>query len=240
MDSYTLSQAFGASTILVQLGGSYLQSKFPDAKNLRFVSIPVNAFSSMSYGFQGKILPAVDYGLAVLRTSVRSSRWGTEHKKLVSGTATLAMAGATSIFYEKPADALPLIGFGMGSLMDYQKQGRYVRPIFWSGILGITAPMAYLNDNPAMLVAESTRAILIGKSIYEFDIKNAAGPDKSFAQNFKAYLHGIFKGSATGASKEGQTSLDADSNTVEQQWNALRKTNPNPYFTEIAQPQAHI
>lgn len=230
MDAYAVSQALGYAVASLKGGGACLQSRFRDAKNMRYVHTATHTLSALSYIFLKNPFNAAAYGTAALRGAVRSTSWGTEHKTLVCVSSAAAMTCATVLLYKRPADLMPLAAIFAGSVMDYHSQGRYRRAVIFGSTLGAWIPAAALSKNWAMLVAEITSAVVFGQAIYRYDLKNAAGEGKSLSQNLKAYFYGIVFGAATGASKEGQVSTDTGAEDIYEQYERLKEERPNPYF----------
>ena len=236
MNQNQIAEIAAVASLGVKVAGAYLQSRFPDAKTIRNISIPAHALGALSYGCMGATMAMCGYIVPTVRSGIRTTHWGARNKKLVAAFAAATMTGLTIAFGEKTADLLPMIAVYMGTVMDYQKQGRYQRLPGFTVFSTIWAPVAAAKGNWGLFAAEIFQSMMIAKGIYRHDIKNAAGPGQNFARNFRSYLYGVFHNAVTGASKAGQVSTDAGHAPIEEQYETLRETRPNPYFTPTPNP----
>lgn len=230
MNKEQIPEIAAYTSLGVKVVGAYLQSRFPDAKTIRNISIPAHALGALSYGCMGATMAMWGYIVPTVRSSIRTTKWGAEHKKLVAICAASTMTGLTAVFAKSAADLLPLAAVYMGTVMDYQKQGRYQRLPGFTVFSTIWAPVAAAKGNWGLLAAEVFQSVMIAKGIKQHDINNAAGPNQPFSKNWKAYCYGIFNNAATGASKAGQVSTDKGHEPIEEQYKELLQTKPNPYF----------
>lgn len=242
MDDYTLSQIFAYAVAPLKVGGYFIQAFFPDARKIRYVKVPTMAGISLSYKVLDKAIGAWQYGIGAARSAIRATKWGAKNRGLVAGFAITALGGITAKQYQNWEDLLPLMAITLGTGSDYTSQGRYQRLLILAALIPATG-YAYLKGNKAAGHTEAACALLTCAAIYNHDIRNAGGPGATFIQNFKAYLHGIFHGSATGARKAAQVSTDAGAEDIEILHRKLLQEKPNPHFSprkHSTPPDAHI
>lgn len=230
MNQEQIAEIAAYTSLGVKVAGAYLQSRFPDAKTIRNISIPAHALGALSYGCMGATMAMCGYIVPTVRSSIRTTHWGARNKKLVAVFAAAAMTGLTAAFAKNAADLLPLAAVGMGTFMDYQKQGRFQRLPGLAVFSTIWAPVAAAKGNWGLFAAEVFQSLMIAKGIYQHDIKNAAGVKQNLKRNFRSYLYGIFHNAVTGASKAGQVSTDAGHSPIDEQYKNLLETKPNPHF----------
>lgn len=228
MDVESLSYIFGGLAAL----GAYAQTKFPDARNVRNISIGTRALMALSYAAQNASIAAGFYGAAAIRALARTTPWGTRNRKLVTGL-TVATVGSMSLAlsdYKSVADALPFVSICLGSAGDYTNQGRYYRLAVATALTTCVFPLAVLKENWTAGAAEGIAGAYFLKSIYNNDIKNAAGPHQPLYKNLLAYGHGILYDSATGAKIEGQVSSDMAPEDTKKLYALKLKSRPNPFY----------
>lgn len=231
MDAFVLSQMFGTAALGFRVGGLYLQSRFADAQRMRLSVIPTHIMTAISYAFSGAPTASIAYSGAATRSALLSTHWGNKHKNLISVFNVAAVGAATALMYENPKDLLPAAGTAVATLGDYQPQGRYNRLTYLLGRSFVWIPMAALNKNWAMAATEIVSLGIQLNAIYKHDVRRACGLENGrFLNNFRAYLHGIFHDSATGAERDGQISKNAGHAPADIQYlEKLNKTR-NPHF----------
>lgn len=237
MDNYLVSQIAGGVVFLAKAGGAWLQTRFSDAKRIRQMFLPTLAVSALSFLAMKANHIAMAYGVAFLRSAIRATPFGAKHKNLVAGFTMAVMTGFTACNYERPVDLLPWASIMAGTMADRSSQGRYQRVWITGALLGAMIPAAIEKQNWSMVAAEALAATFNLMAINKFDIKDAAGKNKKFFQNFKAYIHGIFNDSVTGADKKAQVSLDGmdgmdESQFVVMEYKRKMVARPNPFMEQ--------
>ena len=242
-----LSQIWGGVALATRVGMAYAQSKFPDAKTIRYAKMFAAGTSGASYYAMNEIIGAAQMAIGGLRSTVRSTRFGTEFKKAVAVAGAFPIAGLLWYNYKEPADFLPLIVYGFASASDYSSQGRYQRALL---VPALAPSIAYAvsKDNYAMILADmfSTSALLY--AINKHDIFGAAGKKtltikqavkkhglsaglkikcSQFRKDFKASSYGLWYNAPTAANIPGQTSTDIDApHTTISYIESLKSNNP--------------
>jgi hypothetical protein len=228
----SLSDIFGVSALVSRTIGVAVQSRFPGAHTRRLSSIPTHVVTAVSYDLADALTPAVAYTGAATRAALLSTKLGQKFKNTVTAVNIAVTGAVTAAFYESARDGLAFGGTLVATYRDYQGQGRRQRLPDIAGRVCLWLPMAYAYGNRGMLISDGVALLIDAVGIYRHDIKNAAGQNKSFLQNLKAYWHGVHHDSATGADIEGQVITAAGhQETAEEQYTAKLKNGPvNPYF----------
>lgn len=230
MDNQLLGQAASSLLLLLRIGSDTFKARFPDTRRMRLVAAVVTGVNAFSYGFQKSWTAAAVQGGACLRSSILSTKWGAKHPKLVGLFTTAASLSVSIPAYKNPVDIMPIVGTMIGAAVDMQSQGRYTRLAYAVLYPAIWLPVRlHLKDNPG-IAADIYQSISLLVAAYKHDIENAAGPGHGFRNDLKAYLHGIFRNSATGAKIDGQVSTHAGHDDVKKQYLEKLQRRKNPYF----------
>lgn len=235
MNTVYLGQIASAALFLGRFAALYVQTNVPDAHRMRKVAMGLTTINAFSYGLQNAWTAAtVQFG-ALVRNAILVTPWGAKNQKLVSvfacaGTvaAALDMRGGMP---ETMEQTLPLVAAVVGATADLQNQGRVTRaiyatyPLFW-------LPIRYqLKDIPGAAADLLVTAIYLD-GIRKNDIKNAAGENRTFLENTKAYLYGLFNNAATGAKIKGQVEVKPGSENALAQYKRKLEENPNPHYLD--------
>lgn len=232
MDNQLLGQVASSLLLLMRIGSDTIKARFPDTRRMRLVAAAVTSVNTLSYALQKSWTAAAVQGGACLRSTILSTKWGASHPKLVGFFTTAASLSVSIPAYRDPVDIMPIAGTMIGAAVDLQSQGRYTRlsyallyPVIWLPV------RLHLNDKPGM-AADIYQTISFLVATYKHDIENAAGGGQGFRKDLKAYLHGVFKNSATGAKIEGQVSTHAGHKDVRKQYLEKLQKQKNPYFLD--------
>ncbi len=232
MDNQLLGQAASLLLLLMRIGSDTIKARFPDTKRMRLVTAAVTGVNTLSFALQKSWTAAAVQGGACVRSTILSTKWGAKHPKLVSLFTSAASLSVSIPAYQNPVDIMPIAGTIIGATIDLQSQGRYTRlpyailyPFIWLPV------RLHLNDKPGM-AADIYQSLSFLYATYKHDIKGASGKGHGFKQDLKAYLHGIFINSATGASIKGQVSTHAGHSDVDKQYLEKMLRKKNPYFLD--------
>ncbi|HBR69264.1 MAG TPA: hypothetical protein DEA55_07810 [Rhodospirillaceae bacterium] len=230
--TYVISQIFGASALVARPVSRWLQSHFPDTKNIRLTDVLPRTFTSISYALnESGAVPAIVQGVAAIRAGSLSTLWGQTNKKMISAAAMATSVSGGLYMLKDASDLPPIAGAIAGTAVDFQDQARYHRlpylayPAFW----GTTA---IVKENWAALASDIVATGILWKTVYNEDIKGASGKkDASFNEDWKAYWYGILHNAPTGATIKGQVSTAPGytNETMQKEYlqNLQRKTNPH-------------
>ncbi|MCB1721799.1 MAG: YgjV family protein, partial [Alphaproteobacteria bacterium] len=184
MDTYTLSQIIGGSTILLK----WTNSLFPDARRMRFTSIVSNYLSGTAFALLGEKTGASCFFLAGTRSALRATKWGKGNRRLLTEGTIFLQSAFTAGVHETPLDLAPILSSTLGSIGDDQDQGRYRRALFFINNTCVNLPFSIATRNYATAANIGITCLFLGKAIYQHDIKNAAHPEARFSKNLRSYL----------------------------------------------------
>lgn len=232
MNNQFLGQVASSVLLLMRIGSDTIKARFPDTRRMRLVAAAVTGVNTLSFALQKSWTAAAVQGGACVRSTLLSTKWGAKHPKLVGFFTTAASLSVSIPAYRNPVDIMPIAGTIIGAAIDLQSQGRYTRlsyallyPVIWLPV------RLHLNDKPGM-AADIYQSISFLVAAYKHDIENAAGQGHGFRKDLKAYLHGIFKNSATGAKIDGQVSTHAGHDDIREQYLEKLQRQKNPYFLD--------
>lgn len=203
-----------------------------DAKSIRRWRIPAISLGAASFFTAGQTSAGVMNSVAAARTALRSTEWGKHNKKLIYISSLAPVLASTLLNTEDPVDTVPLIISILGGGADYTAQGRYQR--FIITLAGLIATHYCIDtNNPTMAISSGFSTIASGVSGVRYDIKDAAGPGRSFKENWLAYRYGIRHNAPTGADKSSQVASGESKYSDARLYYDFLTTKENPYIKDL-------